>query len=233
MFMSFQVLRHWHVKNMLTWTWHHRTFHYIDILFFPPSLTLQQGQGGYGNRSQSSRLAESQLMFQPDGSNNQQAGNSDVETQNEKTRISNRMFPRSWKKECCAEWLVKCMSSFEFVEIDMSHWHWLIVFRVKESETRKTYLLQRLKSTPAHLDALTLSSWLASFFVEWKANLHSSLHRFIWNQRNTSAYQRWKIQASIMPHLVATAVGSLRDSQHCCSFRPFQPCWHWHQAAGM
>ena len=151
-------------KNMLTWTWHHRTFHYIDILFFPPSLTLQQGQGGYGNRSQSSRLAESQLMFQPDGSNNQQAGNSDVETQNEKARISNRMFPRSWKKECCAEWLVKCMSSFEFVEIDMSHWHWLIVFRVKESETRKTYLLQRLKSTPAHLDALTLSSWLASFF---------------------------------------------------------------------
>ena len=149
---------------MLTWTWHHRTFHYIDILFFPPSLTLQQGQGGYGNRSQSSRLAESQLMFQPDGSNNQQAGNSDVETQNEKARISNRMFPRSWKKEFCAEWLVKCMSSFEFVEIDMSHWHWLIVFRVKESETRKTYLLQRLKSTPAHLDALTLSSWLASFF---------------------------------------------------------------------
>ena len=27
-----------------------------------------------------------------------------------------------------------------------------------------------------------------------------------------------------MPHLVATAFGSLRDSQHYCSFRPFQPC---------
>jgi hypothetical protein len=85
-------------KNMLTWTWHHRTFHYIDIFFFPPSLTLQQEQGGIWKPIQSSRLAESQLMIQPDGSNNQQAGNSDVQTQNEKARISNRMFPRSWKR---------------------------------------------------------------------------------------------------------------------------------------
>ena len=47
---------------------------------------------------QSSRLAESQQMIQPDGSNNQQAGNSDVQIQNEKAQISNRIFPRSWER---------------------------------------------------------------------------------------------------------------------------------------
>ena len=52
-------------------------------------------KGGIWKPIRSSRLAESQLMIQPDGSNNQQAGNSDVQIQNEKAQISNRIFPRS------------------------------------------------------------------------------------------------------------------------------------------
>ena len=95
-------------------------------------------KGGIWKPIRSSRLAESQLMIQPDGSNNQQAGNSDVQIQNEKAQISNRIFPRSWKRNAAPSELWSAWAALNLLRL-ACHIDWLF-FRVKESETRRDFI---------------------------------------------------------------------------------------------